>query len=645
MYSQDLPKLMLPIGHTSFVYDAHFSPNEDGVLTNSADKTAKVWDLKRGKLIFDLSGHSDQVIRSGYSENGKLIYTVDSENQFHLWDADTGKSVFKKSGSDTSFKWIQFNEKNNTILHLDNSSTINEYEINTGDLINSYSIDTSEIALISFNKNTHSLRVINSNGTIAEWELVSNELINKWSMGIKVSHATLNQTSNYIYLIDSNHSLNIFNIRSGHLEFKSDSSKLKIKNISLSNFGETVAAWGQGKYFLFVDINKKYETRIINSEHDIRQIKFSPKDDQFILLSRDSFASVYTTNNVDKLFDIKVSTTPVRRRNIKKSNGIKIATYSPNGKQIALVNQHDFGVEGISTDESAQIFDASTGKFLYELLGHTYSIRKLKYNASGKLILTAGFDDSAKLWNTENGKLLKDFKGYNESIYTLKHAPNKDYFITSSNKMWRVWESQTGNINLSKKGSFPAKAGILGHNGELLTQVANSKKISIINTENGKELYSLKDTSDWKYPVAYSNNLNTMVLSTQDSFEIVDVSSGNITTKFYDPYLYYNFTAKQAQISPDRKYLCTVGVDSFNYFLENKFVNVWDFNSGQLLHQKIKHEGPISSIEFNSDGSQLLTSSYDSTAALWNIKTGELLNTMGGMMQKFFTLYMILLIK
>ena len=50
-----VPRLVVPVGHTNSVTSVAFSPDGRYVLTSSADKTAKLWDLN-GHEIQTFSG-------------------------------------------------------------------------------------------------------------------------------------------------------------------------------------------------------------------------------------------------------------------------------------------------------------------------------------------------------------------------------------------------------------------------------------------------------------------------------------------------------------------------------------------------------------------------------------------------------------
>jgi WD40 repeat protein len=69
--------------HEGKVYSARFSPDGQRIVTDSKDKTARVWDAATGKAISQPMKHEDQVCFAQFSPDGQRVVTVsaDSENE------------------------------------------------------------------------------------------------------------------------------------------------------------------------------------------------------------------------------------------------------------------------------------------------------------------------------------------------------------------------------------------------------------------------------------------------------------------------------------------------------------------------------------------------------------------------------------
>ena len=83
-------------GHHGYVHHAVFSPDGQTVLTCSADKTARLWNIEGGFLrVF--RGHGATVNTAVLSVDETRVLTASYDETARLWDAASGAllQVFK----------------------------------------------------------------------------------------------------------------------------------------------------------------------------------------------------------------------------------------------------------------------------------------------------------------------------------------------------------------------------------------------------------------------------------------------------------------------------------------------------------------------------------------------------------------------
>jgi WD40 repeat protein len=65
-------------------------PDGKRIVTVSADKTARLWDVATGEQIGEpFIGHSDTVSSAAFSSDGRRILTAPWDNTARLWDVDS----------------------------------------------------------------------------------------------------------------------------------------------------------------------------------------------------------------------------------------------------------------------------------------------------------------------------------------------------------------------------------------------------------------------------------------------------------------------------------------------------------------------------------------------------------------------------
>jgi WD40 repeat protein len=65
-----------------------FAPDGKTVVTSSADRTARLWDVATGKESRVFTGHTDTVLSVTFATDGRTVVTGSVDNTVRLWDTD-----------------------------------------------------------------------------------------------------------------------------------------------------------------------------------------------------------------------------------------------------------------------------------------------------------------------------------------------------------------------------------------------------------------------------------------------------------------------------------------------------------------------------------------------------------------------------
>ena len=67
------------------MYQSSFSADGRLLVTASKDSTAKVWNVRSGKLVNDLVGHQDEVFAIDWSPDGKMVASGGKDKAVMTW--------------------------------------------------------------------------------------------------------------------------------------------------------------------------------------------------------------------------------------------------------------------------------------------------------------------------------------------------------------------------------------------------------------------------------------------------------------------------------------------------------------------------------------------------------------------------------
>jgi WD40 repeat protein len=112
-----------------------------------------------------------------------------------------------------------------------------------------------------------------------------------------------------------------------------------------------------------------------------------------------------------------------------------LGCFSPDGKRI---------VTG-SSDKTARIWGAATGKELIRLEGHGGIVWSASFSADEQRIVTGSDDKTARIWDAARGKGLLRLKGHSDYIRSASFSADGKQIVTgSSDKTTRIWDAATG---------------------------------------------------------------------------------------------------------------------------------------------------------------------------------------------------------
>jgi len=371
------PRLVLPLGHTSQVNNADFSPSDKYVFTAAADSTVKVWETISGKLIFDLKGdHFEGFIDDNIFATSYLA--TDEKGIIRFWDLRTGLQLDSIAGTGISIekdiRQLMVFTGDGGILILDSRTRKTLYRLEGG------------LAGRFLDKGTHALTV-----TIDPRQ--EQQKIHVWDL------ATRKVTQEYEGILAG--------LSPHYLLFQHD-SLLDLREILT---GRVVDVFARSP-----DIT--YKARVSPDE---KQLVFYP------VSYRNGSVTSYTNSNAILL--------DVTNRQV-----IKQFTLQEGIRDIVFPSKKDYFFT-IGDDGTATAWKNSNGDRLFTLSGHAYAITSLDFSYNGKYIITASADHTARLWDAATGDFLQDYKGKNQQLEKIGLSPDGNYFADLSEQYLQIWET------------------------------------------------------------------------------------------------------------------------------------------------------------------------------------------------------------
>lgn len=150
-----------------------------------------------------------------------------------------------------------------------------------------------------------------------------------------------------------------------------------------------------------------------------------------------------------------------------------------------------------SWDESVQVWDASMGKMLKVLEGHTSYVHSVAFSSDDRHIVSGSSDQLVRVWDASTGKMLKVLVGHTNGVLSVAFSSDDRHIVSSSEdkSVW-VWDASMGEMLKVLEGHMSVAFSsndrhIVSGSEDKLVQVWDSLIGGVIAGSNDKSVHLL----------------------------------------------------------------------------------------------------------------------------------------------------------
>jgi WD40 repeat protein len=250
------------------------------------------------------------------------------------------------------------------------------------------------------------------------------------------------------------------------------------------------------------------------------------------------------------------------------TNFIITLQFSPDGSKLLTS----------SSDGTARIWDARSGKALQIFRGHSGALLKAAWSPDGRLVMTGGVDGQVRVWRAHNPVEVESyFINRDDRLVAYSNDRRFVAFVDEERRL-RIPDSVT------LKDYFDTSAMSIYKNVIRLSSSTGSQKVAWVDNHYKLSVFDL-----------YSKSLTNTIQIVQGDEKVAEYDFGGI-------YLNDNGSLVAAAIGPT--------------------IRVFDVATGRLVASLEGHQGKVNVVAFSSDGKRVVSGSDDKSARLWDLTTG-----------------------
>lgn len=589
--------------------------NSDGtrLAMGSYNNTAKVWDIKTGKILGEFKGHSGWVSAVALSADGTKLATGSYDKTVKLWDIGTGKIIREFIGHSSTITHISFSKDSKFLVTSSLDNTAKLWNISKDKWVQDFKGHKSGIYSVAFSNDGKKLATGSLDSTAIIWDITSGIPLKKC-----IGHTA------YVRSV-------VFSIDGKKLVTGSGDRTAKLWDISSNKF--------KNPFKSEIEIVKPLQS-FTGHKLEVNTVALSPDRTKVITGSSDRKVMLWDANTGTLLNEFVGHTKPV------------FAIYFDGNKLVTA-----------SEDKTAKEWNLNIDKILYKFEGFPNGIDALALSIDGKWLAT-GSENTTKLWNIQSRLPLKPYEGHMKQINSIMFSPDNKKFVTSSSdgkaKLWdieskqairtitisgnnpvlcnggkflitldrdavKIWDVENGNFSrdfidnthdfIDNKGSI--KSAALSADGKKLVTGSCTYHAGRPSTCTAKLWDMIKDTLIREFIpefqesiyVALSSdgkNLVTGNPNVSENPKLWNVDTGELLQEFIPT---TRTTFISFALSKNNEWLITGSLDSI--------IRIWDIKTGVVLREFSGHAGSVKAVAISEDSKTLVSSSADKTAIQW----------------------------
>jgi COMPASS component SWD3 len=267
------------------------------------------------------------------------------------------------------------------------------------------------------------------------------------------------------------------------------------------------------------------------------------------------------------------------------------------------------------------------------LSGHQAPVRAVAISALGQFIASGSDDKTVKLWDAKSGKLLFDLNGHVQNIESVEFTPDGTTLVSSDSETIKLWNTKTGQLirNLAphKNGVF---AAIISPNGQTLVSAGADNIIKLWNIKTGKLQRTIKTEAR---VLAISSDGKTLFSGGEDAgkIRIWNFATGKQLRTLTPPRPQNAISPTQRAsavislaVSPSGQTLISGGYDdSFQsgalQETDGKNLKVWNLKTGKLIYNTSIGGSGVDTLAISPNGKIFVTGGLGYDVVLRDIKT------------------------
>ncbi len=418
--------------HSSPISAIAFSGIGFGLATADGEGTIKLWEDAReidgkSKASVALKGHEGGITKIAYSTGGQKLVSSSADRTARVWDlAESGAAGVRALEGQRGRNFLaRFSPDGRLVVAADGGSSVRLHDAFTGNLLRELSSGHAHpIFSVAFSPRNGSLLAVGHGGT------ADGSFIALWDIDDGTELARLPGASTLE-------------------GFRTDGPEAVVGALAFSPDGKYLAAGlGHPYYYnpkpapnpvmVWEVATRQMARRLDGHMNYCRALEFSADGTRLVSGSRDGTARIWLTQTWELAMPPLVN--PDQGTAFTQGSArVEDLAISPDGKLLAMA----------SGGGALQLWDFETGEFLEMLVGHSASVNAVAFSDCGRTLASGSTDQTVRIWNVATRRELMQLRSHESDlgeVWALAFSPSGDRLIAGGSKSV-IWATRPAGGN------------------------------------------------------------------------------------------------------------------------------------------------------------------------------------------------------
>ncbi len=568
-------------GHQDTILTVDFSHDRHYLLSGSADKTIKLWEVETGRCLQTYRGHQGAVLSVQFSTDRQQALSASADQTVRLWDLATGQILQTLTGFQDLAAAI-FLPDRQQILTV--SAVLQLWDGQRGEVVKTLTAQGASFASVALLQ----ANLVLSGGTdrlIRLWDLTTGRCLRTFEgHELEVQALCASQENHYALSADTS-CLNLWMIKGK--EATPTAALQWVHTHSVERLSE------QDRYT---------QQALMQAQTALQQGRF---DTAAQLLRQLRSQSGPVPPEVDRAWQDLYLYLP--RQALNQVAEQTVLQRHTSGVYAVALRSDGRALTG-SADQTVKLWDVTTGRCLLSFEGHRGPVASVLFHPDGVHAASGSADRCLKIWNLQSGECVWTLEGHTGAVKAIAFSPEGRLLLSGSEDgICRLWDVAAHSCLRTFEAQVkPITAVSFSPDGQRVLMGSTDGTLKLWNLA-GQCLRTWTGHTAEIGAVAWSADGRHFLSGSADK----TLKLWNCEGDCLRTLARHEAAVRSVAISGDGNYALSGS--------EDRSLKLWNLNHGECLRSLTGHSGAVRAVDWSPEGRYVLSGSEDGSSRCWSL--------------------------